>query len=104
MNLNMLKEWLPIMAAVVGLLVGVKLLVANPIEARLSRMETRLNQRLDHIETENQRQHDATRSEINQLRDETQRQHDSIEEVLRIFEGRITRLEERIGIEAEDAE
>ena len=115
MNLNMLKEWLPIMAAVVGLLVGVKLLVANPIEARLSRMETRLNQRLDHIETENQRQHDATRGEINQLRTEmnrrfdtmqteNQRQHDSIEEVLRVFEGRITRLEERTGIGAESAE
>ena len=104
MNLNMLKEWLPIMAAVVGLLVGVKLLVANPIEARLSRMETRLNQRLDHIETENQRQHDATRAEISQLRMENQRQHDSIEEVLRVFEGRITRLEERTGIGVESAE
>lgn len=47
-----LREWLPLMAAVVGLLVGVKLLVANPIESRLDRMEDRLGARLDRIEAE----------------------------------------------------
>ena len=41
---------------------------------------------------------------IDAMQAENQRQHDSIEGVLRIFEGRITRLEERTGIEAEDAE
>ena len=40
------------MAAVVGLLVGVKLLVANPIESRLDRMEDRLGARLDRIEAD----------------------------------------------------
>ena len=45
-----IREWLPLMAAVVGLLVGVKLLVANPIESRLDRMEDRLGARLDRIE------------------------------------------------------
>ena len=74
-----------------------------------------LNARLDALQAENQRQHDATRIEINQLRTEmnrrfdtmqaeNQRQHDAIEEVLRVFEGRITRLEERTGIGAEPAE
>ena len=56
------------------------------------------------MQAENQRQHDATRGEISQLRTENQRQHDEIKEVLRVFEGRITRLEERIGAGAELAE
>ena len=47
-----IREWLPLMAAVVGLLVGVKLLVANPIESRLDRMEDRLGARLDRIEAD----------------------------------------------------
>ena len=47
-----LREWLPLMAAVVGLLVGVKLFVANPIESRFDRIEDRLGARLDRIETE----------------------------------------------------
>ena len=78
-------------------------------------MYSSLNARLDATQAENQRQHDATRGEINQLRTEmnrrfdtmqaeNQRQHDAIEEVLRVFEGRITRLEERTGIGAEPAE
>ena len=58
---------------VVGLLVGVKLLAANPIEARLDRMEAHqaetnrrieamqahMDRRFDDMEAENQRQHDA---------------------------------------------
>ena len=47
-----IREWLPLMAAVVGLLVGVKLLAANPIESRLDRMEDRLGARLDRIEAD----------------------------------------------------
>ena len=35
---------------------------------------------------------------------ENQRQHDALEEVLRVFEGRITRLEEKVGIGPENAE
>lgn len=50
--MKLAKEWLPLMAAVVGLLVGVKLLVANPIESRLDRMEGRLGARLDRIEAD----------------------------------------------------
>ena len=50
--MKLAKEWLPLMAAIVGLLVGVKLLVANPIESRLDRMEKRLGARLDRIEAD----------------------------------------------------
>ena len=78
-------------------------------------MFNQMNGRIDAMQVENQRQHDATQTEINQLRTEmnrrfdtmqaeNQRQHDAIEEVLRIFEGRITRLEERIGIGSQGAE
>jgi len=78
-------------------------------------MFNQVNGRLDAIQADNQRQHDATRTEMNQMRAEVnrrfdlmqadnQRQHDAIEEVLRLFEGRITRLEERSGIDGDGAE
>ncbi len=35
---------------------------------------------------------------------ENQRQHDTMQEVLRVFEGRVTRLEEKTGINPENAE
>ena len=83
----------------------------NQVNGRLDA----LNARIDAMQVENQRQHDATQTEINQLRTEmnrrfdtmqaeNQRQHNAIEEVLRVFEGRITRLEERTGIGAEPTE
>ncbi|MDE0338860.1 MAG: hypothetical protein OXI80_14415 [Caldilineaceae bacterium] len=50
--------------------------------------------RIDALQVENQRQHDAMQEQINRRFDtmqaENQRQHDAIEEVLRVFEGRIT--------------
>ena len=41
---------------------------------------------------------------LDTMQAENQRQHDAIEEVLRVFEGRMTRLEEKAGISPEDAE
>ena len=35
---------------------------------------------------------------------ENQRQHDVMQEVLRVFEGRITRLEEKVGIDPGNTE
>ena len=70
----------------------------------INQLRTEMNRRFDTMQAENQRQHDATRGEVSQLRTENQRQHDAIQEVLRVFEGRITRLEERTGIGAESAE
>ena len=102
------------------LVVGVAILalgwnIYSSVQAENQRRYDALNARLDAMQAENQRQHDATRGEVNQLRTEmnrrfdtmqaeNQRQHDSIEEVLRVFEGRITRLEERTGIGEEGAE
>ena len=89
-------------SAVMGLLVAI-VVMFNQLNGRLDT----LNGRIDAIQTENQRQHDALQTENQRRHDalpENQRQHDAIEEVLRVFEGRITRLEERIGIGTEPAE
>ena len=82
-------------------------------------MFNQVNGRLDTMQAENQRQHDATQAEMNRRFDimqaemnrrfdtmqaENQRQHDAMQEVLRVFEGRITRLEEKAGISPENAE
>ena len=77
----------------------------------MNQLRTEMNRRFDTMQTENQRQHDATRGEVNQLRTEmnqrfdtmqieSQRQHDAIQEVLRVSEGHITRLEEQTDIES----
>ena len=69
-------------------------------------MFNQVNGRLDTIQAENQRQHDAMNGRIDTLQAdmnrrfdtmqaENQRQHDVMQEVLRVFEGRITRLEEK---------
>ena len=87
----------------------------DQVQVENQRQYDALNERLDTMQAENQRQHDTTRGEIIQLRTEmnrrfdtmqteNQRQHDAIEEALRAFEGRITRLEERTGVGLQDAE
>ena len=81
-----------------------------------------VNNRLDIMQAENNRRFDTMQAEMNQIRTEmnqlrtemnrrfdtmqaeNQRQHDEIKDVLRIFEGRITRLEEKAGIGPETAE
>ena len=69
----------------VGLFVGMVILF-NQVNNRLDSMQTESNRRFDTMQTENQRQ------------------HDEIKDVLRVFEGRITRLEEKAGIGPETAE
>ena len=82
--MNGFKDWLALIAAVVGLLVGVKLLVANPIEARLDRMDTRINTRLDAQQAE------------------TSRRFDALQEIIMSFDRRVSRLEGRLN--AQDTE
>ena len=60
---------------------------------RFDTMQTGMNQ----IRTEMNRRFDAMQAD-------NQRQHDAMEQVLRIFEGRITRLEEKSDISPEAAE
>ena len=75
----------------------------------------RVHERMDRLQAETNRRFDAMQTEMNQIRTEmnrrfdtmqaeNQRQHDAMEEVLRIFEGRITRLEEKADISPEGTE
>ena len=92
--MNVIKEWTGFAAAVIGLLVGVKLLVANPIEARLDRMERRLNPRLDAHQAETNRRFDAQQAE-------NDRRFDALLEAIMAFDRRVARLEGRL--DARDA-
>ena len=52
----------------------------NQVNGRLNGMQAEMNRRFDIMQAENQRQHDV------------------MQEVLHVFEGRTTRLEEKAGI------
>ena len=82
--MNGFKDRLALIAGVVGLLVGVKLFVANPIEARLDRMDTRIHTRLDAQQAE------------------TNRRFDALQEIIMSFDRRVSRLEGRL--DAQDTE
>ena len=87
----------------VGLFVAM-VTMFNQVNGRLDTM----NQRIDALQTEMNRRFDAMQTEMNRRFDtmqaENQRQHDAMQEVLRVFEGRITRLEEKAGVDPENAE
>ena len=108
-------------SAVMGLLVAIVVLFnqmngrIDDLNGRFDAMQVENQRQHDATQVENQRQHDATQTEINHLRTEmnrrfdtlqaeNQRQHDAMQEVLRVFEGRITRLEEKAGIGPENVE
>ena len=77
-------------------------------QAETNRRFDEMNRRFDALQTEMNRRFDAMQTEMNRRFDafqtENQRQHDTMEEVLRIFEGRVTRLEEKAGVNPENAE
>ena len=107
MNDRMSSEMIAILGVGAMVLVGGVMILAlgwnmymyNSLNNRIDG----LNSRIDQMQAENQRQHDATRTEMNQRFDtmqiENQRQHDAVQEVLRVFEGHITRLEEQTDTE-----
>ncbi len=76
----------------------------NQVNGRLDAMQTEMNRRFDSMQTENNRRFDDMNRRFDTLQAENQRQHDEIKDVLRVFEGRITRLEEKAGIGPEPAE
>ena len=55
----------------------------NQVNGRLDTMQAETNRRFDATQAENARRFDTMQAE-------NQRQHDAIEEMLRIFEGRVT--------------
>ena len=85
----------------VGLFVAM-VTMFNQVNGRLDTM----NQRIDALQTEMNRRFDTVQAEMNRRFDtmqaENQRQHDAMQEVLRAFEGRITRVEERLDMQSTD--
>ena len=77
-------------------------------QAETNRRFDEMNRRFDAMQTEMNRRFEAMQTEMNRRFDafqtENQRQHDTMQEVLRVFEGRVTRLEEKTGINPENAE
>ena len=67
-------------------------------------MFNQVNGRLDSMQAETNRRFDDMNRRFDTMQAENQRQHDAMQEVLRVFEGRITRLEEKAGIGPENAE
>ena len=67
----------------------------DAIQAEDNRRFDELNRRFDATQAENNRRSDATQAETNRRFDELNRRFDELFEVLRIFEGRISRLEEQ---------
>ena len=76
----------------VGLFVAM-VIMFNQVNTRIGA----LNDRIDGMQVEMNRRFDTVQAE-------NQRQHDAMHEVLRVFEGRVTRLEEKVGIGPENGE
>ena len=78
------------------------------LDSRLQTMQAENNRRFDTLQAENNRRFDALQAENNRQFEEVNRRFDRVDqrldqlfEVLRIFERRITRLEEQVGVGAD---
>ena len=67
------------------------------LDSRLQTMQAENNRRFDALQAENNRQFE----EVNRRFDRVDQRLDQLFEVLRIFERRITRLEEQVGVGAD---
>ena len=71
-------------------------------------MFSQVNGRLDNLQTEMNRGFDTTQAEMNRrfdtIQTENNRRFDQVLEALRVFEGRLSRLEEKAGIGPENAD
>ena len=75
------------------------------LQGEMNQTRTESNRRFDEAQAEVNRRFDAMQGEINQMRAENNRRFDRVDqrfdqifEALRVFEGRVTRLEEKAGI------
>ena len=68
------------------------------MDRRFDAMQTQMNRRFDAMQAEMDRRFDAMQAEMTRRFDEMNRRFDQVLEVLRLFEGRITRLEEKAGV------
>ena len=80
----------------------------DTMNQRIDALQTEMNRRFDTVQAEMNRRFDAMQTEMNRRFDtmqaENQRQHDAMQEVLRAFEGRITRLEGKAGVDPNNTE
>ena len=95
---------------VVGLFVAMVTLF-NQVNGRLDTMNERMeqmqaetNRRFDTLQAETNRRFDEMQAEMNRRFDRVDQRFDQIFEALRVFEGRITRLEEKAGIGPKNVE
>ena len=87
----------------VGLFVAMVTLF-NQVNNRLDTMQAETNRRFDTMQAEMNQMRAEMNRRFDDMQAENQRQHDAMQEVLRVFEGRITRLEEKAGIGPENAD
>ena len=79
----------------------------DAMNGRIDAMQTENNSRFDDMNRrfdDMNRRFDDMNRRFDTMQAENQRQHDEIKDVLRLFEGRITRLEEKAGIGPENAD
>ena len=76
----------------------------DTMNERMDRMQAETNRRFDTLQAENNRRFDEMQAEMNRRFDRVDERFDQIFEALRVFEGRVTRLEEKAGIGPENAE
>jgi DNA anti-recombination protein RmuC len=76
----------------------------DAMNERMDRMQAETNRRFDTLQAESNRRFDEMQAEMNRRFDHVDQRFDQIFEALRVFEGRITRLEEKAGIGPEIAE
>ena len=76
----------------------------DALNGRIDQLQTETNRRFDEAQAESDRRFDEMNRRFDTMQAENQRQHDAMQEVLRIFEGRVTRLEEKADIGPENAE
>jgi len=94
-------------SAVMGLLVAIVVMFTqisgrlDAMSGRIDAMQIENNRRLDTIQAEMNRRFDDNSRRLDTMQAENNRRFDQLFEALRVFERRITRLEERTGIEAE---
>ena len=76
----------------------------DTMNERMDRMQAETSRRFDTLQAENNRRFDEMQAEMNRRFDRVDERFDQIFEALRVFEGRVTRLEEKAGIGPENAE
>ena len=76
----------------------------DTMNERMEQMQAETNRRFDTLQAENNRRFDEMQAEMNRRFDRVDERFDQIFEALRVFEGRVTRLEEKAGIGPENAE